>query len=97
VRGIVTIEPAVGCVGADADDYPVIPTLVVWGDNLQTGRTLSVDQLNQCRRLQAARPHIEVDHLPDAGIRGNGHMLMMEDNNQQIAERIIGWLAGHFT
>jgi pimeloyl-ACP methyl ester carboxylesterase len=30
--------------------------------------------------------------LPDHGIVGNGHMLMMERNSDQIADWIIGWL-----
>lgn len=31
--------------------------------------------------------------LPDVGITGNGHMLMMEDNHEQLAELISRWLA----
>ena len=31
--------------------------------------------------------------LPDIGITGNGHMLMIEDNHEQLAGRISGWLA----
>ena len=30
--------------------------------------------------------------LPDRGIDGNGHMLMMEDNSDDLADMIIGWL-----
>ena len=30
--------------------------------------------------------------LPDRGIDGNGHMLMMEDNSDGLADMIIGWL-----
>lgn len=32
--------------------------------------------------------------LADAGISGNGHMLMMEDNSEEIAGLIAQWLAG---
>jgi hypothetical protein len=31
--------------------------------------------------------------LADRGIHGNGHMMMLEKNNLQIAEVINGWLA----
>jgi pimeloyl-ACP methyl ester carboxylesterase len=31
-------------------------------------------------------------YLGDAGIHGNGHMLMLEDNSSEIAEVILGWL-----
>lgn len=30
--------------------------------------------------------------LPDYGIEGNGHMLMIEDNSTQIATLIQQWL-----
>jgi pimeloyl-ACP methyl ester carboxylesterase len=31
-------------------------------------------------------------YLADHGVVGNGHMLMLEENSEQIAEMIIGWL-----
>ena len=31
-------------------------------------------------------------YLPALGIKGNGHMMMMERNNLQIADLIIDWL-----
>lgn len=34
--------------------------------------------------------------LPDRGIRGNGHMLMLENNSDEIAELILGWIARRF-
>jgi hypothetical protein len=30
--------------------------------------------------------------LADRGIKGNGHMMMLEKNNQEIAALISGWL-----
>lgn len=33
--------------------------------------------------------HVE---LAEEGIRGNGHMLFMEKNNGEIAERVLKWL-----
>ena len=30
--------------------------------------------------------------LPALGIKGNGHMMMMDKNNLQIADLIIDWL-----
>jgi hypothetical protein len=32
--------------------------------------------------------------LPKVGIRGNGHMMFMELNNLEIAERILAWVEG---
>jgi pimeloyl-ACP methyl ester carboxylesterase len=44
-------------------------------------------------RIKAAGGIAENIYLPDRGIRGNSHMLMMDLNNQQLADMILGWLA----
>ena len=31
-------------------------------------------------------------YLPALGLKGNGHMMMMDKNNLQIADLIIDWL-----
>ena len=30
--------------------------------------------------------------LPDIGIHGNGHMMMIEKNNEQVAKVLTDWL-----
>jgi hypothetical protein len=30
--------------------------------------------------------------LPEAGLKGNSHMMMMDKNNLQIADMIMGWI-----
>ena len=35
---------------------------------------------------------VTVDVPPEAGIRGNGHTLMLEKNNKVIMNRMISWL-----
>ena len=30
--------------------------------------------------------------LPDNGIKGNSHMMMLDKNNLQVADMIIAWL-----
>ena len=44
------------------------------------------------KRIQAAGGRAENIHLPAHGIRGNSHMLMMDTNNQQLADIILAWL-----
>ena len=34
-------------------------------------------------------------YLPDVGIFGNGHTMMMEKNNEQIADLLETWIKGH--
>lgn len=33
--------------------------------------------------------------LPDVGIHGNGHTMMLERNNEQIADLIEDWIVHH--
>lgn len=42
--------------------------------------------------LQQAGAEVEFCWLPDHGIGGNGHMLMMEENSDELADMIIGWV-----
>ena len=44
------------------------------------------------KRMQAAGGHFTVDPLPEAGIRGNGHTMMLEKNNKVIMDRMVKWL-----
>jgi hypothetical protein len=42
--------------------------------------------------MRAAGAKVEVVDLPQAGIRGNSHMLMMDRNNLEVAALIQRWL-----
>lgn len=44
---------------------------------------------------QALAAYLNADFiwLPDVGLQGNGHMLMLEDNSHEIADLLIRWLA----
>jgi len=42
--------------------------------------------------LEQAGVHTTFIRLADIGIRGNGHMMMMEKNSDQIAQVIVDWL-----
>jgi hypothetical protein len=44
--------------------------------------------------LQAAGGSVDVVDLPDAGIKGNSHMMMMDRNSDQVADLIQKWLVG---
>ena len=49
------------------------------------------------KRMQAAGGHFTVDVLPEAGIRGNGHTMMLEKNNKVIMDRMAKWLRATVT
>jgi len=42
--------------------------------------------------VRAAGGRYDVVNLPQAGIKGNSHMMMMDKNNLQVADVIQGWL-----
>jgi hypothetical protein len=42
--------------------------------------------------LKSAGGSIDVVDLPDLGIKGNSHMMMMDKNNAEIADLIQKWL-----
>ena len=69
-----------------------IPILIVIGDRAQD----RVDASRQFQREMAAiGGSVTIDVLPEAGIFGNGHTMMLEKNNKQIMHRMIAWLEGN--
>lgn len=89
VRTLVAIEPA-GIPDISRADYRT-PTLMVLGDNMDTDsrwQRLREKILTFC----SAVPGTTVLSLPEIGIRGNSHVMMMDNNNQDIAQLVHGWL-----
>jgi pimeloyl-ACP methyl ester carboxylesterase len=96
VKGILAVETSPGAFA----DIPAeglqtlakVPILIVIGDRAQ-------DRVDASRafqtRMQALGGDVTVDVLPEAGIRGNGHTLMLEKNNKEIMHRMISWLKAH--
>jgi pimeloyl-ACP methyl ester carboxylesterase len=95
VKAILAIETSV--TAFDAIPLPArqkltaIPILIVIGDHAQ-------DRVDASRKFQkemaAIGGRVTVDVLPEAGIYGNGHTMMLEKNNKQIMHRMIAWLEG---
>jgi pimeloyl-ACP methyl ester carboxylesterase len=52
---------------------------------------------DNCTAAYLRQAGVPVDHihLVDRGIRGNGHMMMLEKNNAAIAGVMVGWLNKH--
>jgi len=72
-----------------------ILTLVVFGDNIALDsrwpqiRKNGVDFVGE---ISKAGGRVEIVDLPNVGMRGNSHMLMMDRNNLQVAALIQAWL-----
>ena len=45
--------------------------------------------------LKHAGAAVEALHLPDLGIRGNGHGLIYEKNSDETIQPVLRWLATH--
>lgn len=104
IRGIVMVEPGT-CNAAKHTDADIAvlaktPILILFGDQLDTETKLPgpnwQDRFNDCRtfaqRVEAADGDISLMTTTDAGHHGNSHMLMMDRNNLQIANLILGWI-----
>jgi pimeloyl-ACP methyl ester carboxylesterase len=98
VRALVLIEPSgFGEAGPEAlAALRDVPVLAVYGDYIdQDARWPAIRQrgLDFYAKLREAGGSIEVVSLPERGIRGNGHLMMMDRNNQAVAQVVQDWLA----
>lgn len=108
VKGVVLVESS-STLDVDKTDVSClkgIPFLFVFGDYL--GREYCSDEYTwvgefayegTMRKLHQRIQELGGDstwlHLPEKGIYGNTHAMMMEDNSRQIADMICGWIKTH--
>ncbi len=96
VAGIVALEPG-ACPAATDDMTPFkgLPILVLWGDNVDQSARWA-PRLAQCRAFvkaaDAAGGKAELVLLPDVGLKGNSHMMMLDRDNLDVADWILGWI-----
>jgi hypothetical protein len=99
VRAFINVEG--NCVPATAEEiantFAKVPMLSVWGDFSEGAPGPNGDaRRNGCigtiNALKAANGTAKFLLLPEAGQTGSSHMLMMDKNNLQIADMIIGWI-----
>ncbi len=89
VKAVVALEPH--GLPETLDDRRVENLLFVLADfNDKT----HIYELLAARVRQVVRewPHAQLLDLPAAGITGNSHMMMMDDNNEDVLHLIIAWL-----
>jgi len=96
VKGILAVETSPGAFdNIPQEKLPIlarIPILIVIGDRAQD----RVDSSHAFeKKMKAIGGDVTIDVLPEAGIKGNGHTMMLEKNNKQIMFRMIAWLEGH--
>jgi pimeloyl-ACP methyl ester carboxylesterase len=95
IKALVIIEGTIRGNAATASKLKDVPILVLYGDNVDKSRMFSEQRDNNIRMAAVAKEvggSIEIVNLPDVGIKGNTHFMMMEKNNAEIADYIEGWL-----
>ncbi len=91
VRGMVVVEP----VGCPAAPPPGVPLLAMFGDHMEVRPQMPARQAEcdaSVAALKAAGTRAEMYALPAMGIRGNSHLMMMENNSDALAGMILRWI-----
>jgi pimeloyl-ACP methyl ester carboxylesterase len=95
IKAVVAVEPASGGTLENAAKLKDIPVLMVFGDNIDRHpRWVAYRKLDlaYAAAVRAAGGKVDVINLPDLGIKGNSHMVMMDKNNDVVADVIQKWL-----
>src|SRR5215472_13849140 len=96
VKALISIEPT-GTPKPEltAGKLKAVPHLIVWGDYIDQSdlwkRFQPVSQ-RYAETLRADGGVADWWELPKLGIKGNGHMLMMDKNSDQVAQLIQRWM-----
>ncbi len=99
MRALVSVEG--GCAPVSADDVQKslakVPMLSLWGDNSVGAVGFNGDERrNGCsatiKAIAAAGGNARFLLLPEQGVKGNSHMMMLDKNNLQVADVILSWL-----
>ena len=95
VRALVLIEPAAVGDPAKVAALAGVPVLMVYGDYItQDARwpTIRGNGVRFAEAVRAAGGSVDVVDLPERGIRGNSHMIMMDRNSDVVAALVQEWL-----
>ncbi len=95
IKAIVAVEPAATGEMDKAAALKDIPIVMIFGDFIpQDVRWPKMRQndLDFGDAIKAAGGKVEVVNLPEIGIKGNSHMMMMDKNNRETADLIQTWL-----
>ena len=73
-----------------------VPVLMLYGDFIAQDARWPAIRANGVRFAEAVRAAggaVDVVDLPERGIRGNSHMVMMDHNGDEVAALVQDWLA----
>jgi len=95
VKALIAVEPAGVGDFAKVDGLTNIPTLIIYGDYIDRDLRwpkMRATGLAFAAAIKAAGGNVDVVDLPQTGIKGNSHMIMMDHNNAEVAGLIQKWL-----
>jgi len=99
VRALVSVEGGCDTLKPDeaAKHFARVPFISVWGDNSVGAWGVNGDKRrNDCiaavNMIKTGGGNANFHLLPDHGIAGNSHMMMMDRNNLQVAGVIRRWI-----
>jgi pimeloyl-ACP methyl ester carboxylesterase len=93
VKAVLSVEPISSWTPIDFEKLARTPVAIIRGDfDTETGVATSQGFIDS---TAAAGGDASLVRLPEVGITGNSHMMMLEKNNLQIARLIIDWLKEH--
>ncbi|MBV8839110.1 MAG: esterase [Alphaproteobacteria bacterium] len=96
IKALVLAEPSATGSKDKVAALKNIPMAIVYGDNAKDhprwGK-IRQNVVDYAGLIKAAGGSVDVIDLPDVGIKGNTHMMMMDKNSDQVAEVIQKWLA----
>ena len=97
VKALIAVEPALVGDPAKVALLKNIPTLIIYGDYIERDSRwprMRATGLSFAEAMKAAGGSVDVVDLPQNGIKGNSHMIMMDRNNAEVAGLIQKWLEG---
>jgi pimeloyl-ACP methyl ester carboxylesterase len=96
VKALVAVEPTLAGDKAKIASVKGTPILTIIGDNAKDHprwKNIRQNSVVYAEAFKAAGGDFALVDLPDAGIKGNSHLMMMEKNSDQIAGLIQKWLS----
>lgn len=97
VQAVIGVEPSGFSETISASAVEGKPCLFVYGDYLDATplwSKLTATGDEYANRLAQAGAAVTTWHLAKMGVTGNSHMLMMDDNSDEIAQQISEWVCG---
>jgi pimeloyl-ACP methyl ester carboxylesterase len=96
IKALVALEPS-GAPDPDKVDVATlkaIPHLFVYGDHLESAPWPTLVKAPQRYRAALTSAGVKTGwiELPERGIKGNSHMMMMDRNSDQVADLVATWI-----